>query len=54
MVSGDAVKVAEMMPVLRLWGPTVVVAGDQPGLAQIMKLTNNIWQRSDWWRPARR
>lgn len=42
MVSGDAAKVAELMPVFRLWGPTVVVAGDQPGLAQIMKLTNNI------------
>ena len=42
MVSGDAGKVAELMPVFRLWGPTVVVAGDRPGTAQIMKLTNNI------------
>jgi 3-hydroxyisobutyrate dehydrogenase-like beta-hydroxyacid dehydrogenase len=42
MVSGDAGKVAELMPVFRLWGPTVVVAGDRPGIAQIMKLTNNI------------
>jgi 2-hydroxy-3-oxopropionate reductase len=42
MVSGDAAKVAELMPIFRLWGPTVVVAGDQPGAAQIMKLTNNI------------
>ena len=42
MVSGDAGKVAELMPIFRLWGPTVVVAGDRPGTAQIMKLTNNI------------
>jgi 3-hydroxyisobutyrate dehydrogenase-like beta-hydroxyacid dehydrogenase len=42
MVSGDAAKVAELEPVFRLWGPTVVVAGEKPGAAQIMKLTNNI------------
>jgi 3-hydroxyisobutyrate dehydrogenase-like beta-hydroxyacid dehydrogenase len=42
MVSGDAAKVSELEPVFRLWGPTVVVAGDKPGAAQIMKLTNNI------------
>jgi 3-hydroxyisobutyrate dehydrogenase-like beta-hydroxyacid dehydrogenase len=42
MVSGNAAKVAQLMPVFRLWGPTVVVAGEQVGAAQIMKLTNNI------------
>jgi 2-hydroxy-3-oxopropionate reductase len=42
MVSGHPAKVAELMPVFRLWGPTVVVAGEKPGAAQIMKLTNNI------------
>jgi 2-hydroxy-3-oxopropionate reductase len=42
MVSGDAARVAELMPLFRLWGKTVVVAGDKPGAAQIMKLTNNM------------
>jgi 2-hydroxy-3-oxopropionate reductase len=42
MVSGQPAKVAELMSVFRLWGPTVVVAGDKPGAAQVMKLTNNI------------
>ncbi len=42
MVSGQPARVAELMPVFRLWGPTVVVAGDKPGAAQVMKLTNNI------------
>jgi len=42
MVSGDPAKVADLMPVFQLWGKTVVVAGDRPGAAQTMKLTNNL------------
>ena len=42
MVSGDPAKVAELMAIFRLWGPTVVIAGDKVGAAQVMKLTNNI------------
>lgn len=42
MVSGNPERVSDLMPVLRLWGPTIVVAGDSPGAAQIMKLTNNM------------
>ena len=42
MVSGDPGRVADLMPVFQLWGKTVVVAGERPGAAQIMKLTNNM------------
>lgn len=42
MVSGNPAKVADLMPVFQLWGTTVVVAGDRPGAAQTMKLTNNM------------
>ena len=42
MVSGDPASVERLQPVFRAWGPTVVVAGEAPGAAQIMKLTNNI------------
>src|SRR5690606_23753689 len=42
MVSGDPDLVAGLDPVFRAWGRTVVVAGDRPGAAQVMKLTNNI------------
>lgn len=42
MVSGDPETVARLDPVFRAWGPTVVVAGETPGAAQTMKLTNNI------------
>ena len=42
MVSGDPPEVARLMPIFRLWGPTVVLAGEKPGAAQVMKLTNNI------------
>jgi 2-hydroxy-3-oxopropionate reductase len=42
MVSGNPAKIAELMPMFRLWGKTIVVAGDTPGPAQTMKLTNNL------------
>lgn len=42
MVSGNPVRVLDLIPVFELWGQTVVVAGDRPGSAQIMKLTNNM------------
>lgn len=42
MVSGDPDTVAALDPVFRAWGQTVVVAGERPGAAQVMKLTNNI------------
>ena len=41
MVSGDPATVEKMMPLLSLWGPTVTIAGDRPGAAQVLKLTNN-------------
>ncbi len=41
MVSGDPATVEKLMPVLSLWGPTVTIAGDKPGAAQVLKLTNN-------------
>src|SRR5437016_203611 len=33
---------AAMEPLLPLWGPTLTIAGDKPGAAQVLKLTNNI------------
>jgi 3-hydroxyisobutyrate dehydrogenase-like beta-hydroxyacid dehydrogenase len=42
MVSGNPAKVADLMPVFQSWGKTIVVAGDRPGSAQTMKLTNNM------------
>lgn len=41
MVSGDPATVEKVMPLLSLWGPTVTIAGDKPGAAQVLKLTNN-------------
>jgi 3-hydroxyisobutyrate dehydrogenase-like beta-hydroxyacid dehydrogenase len=32
MVSGNPVKICDLMPVFQLWGKTIVVAGDRPGL----------------------
>ena len=42
MVSGDAKAIDTIRPMISLWGPTVTVAGDKPGVAQVLKLTNNI------------
>jgi 2-hydroxy-3-oxopropionate reductase len=42
MVSGDPAAVERVRPLISLWGPTVTVAGDAPGAAQLLKLTNNI------------
>lgn len=41
MVSGSLDTVETITPLISLWGP-VTVAGDKPGLAQVLKLTNNI------------
>ena len=42
MVSGDPAAIEKVRPMISLWGPTLTIAGDQPGAAQILKLTNNI------------
>jgi 3-hydroxyisobutyrate dehydrogenase-like beta-hydroxyacid dehydrogenase len=42
MVSGDREAVERVRPMISLWGPTLTIAGDKPGAAQVLKLTNNI------------
>jgi len=42
MVSGDPAAVERVKPLISLWGRTLTVAGDKPGAAQVLKLTNNI------------
>jgi 3-hydroxyisobutyrate dehydrogenase-like beta-hydroxyacid dehydrogenase len=42
MVSGDPAAVERIRPMISLWGRTLTVAGDAPGAAQVLKLTNNI------------
>ena len=42
MVSGDTAAIERIMPLISLWGRTLTVAGDKPGAAQMLKLTNNI------------
>ena len=42
MVSGDPAAVERIRPMISLWGRTLNVAGDKPGAAQMLKLTNNI------------
>jgi 2-hydroxy-3-oxopropionate reductase len=42
MVSGDRAAIERIRPLLALWGRTLTIAGDRPGAAQVLKLTNNI------------
>lgn len=42
MVSGDPASVERIKPMISLWGRALTVAGDKPGAAQVLKLTNNI------------
>jgi len=42
MVSGTAADIERVKPFISLWGKTLTVAGDTPGAAQVLKLTNNI------------
>jgi 3-hydroxyisobutyrate dehydrogenase-like beta-hydroxyacid dehydrogenase len=42
MVSGDPAAVERVRPLISLWGKTLTIAGDKPGAAQVLKLTNNI------------
>ncbi len=42
MVSGDPDAVERVRPMISLWGRTLTVAGDAPGAAQVLKLTNHI------------
>jgi 3-hydroxyisobutyrate dehydrogenase-like beta-hydroxyacid dehydrogenase len=42
MVSGNPIAVSRIRPMISLWGRTLTIAGDKPGAAQILKLTNNI------------
>ncbi|HVC55759.1 MAG TPA: NAD(P)-dependent oxidoreductase [Stellaceae bacterium] len=42
MVSGDPGAIERIRPMISLWGRTLTVAGDKPGAAQVLKLTNNI------------
>jgi 2-hydroxy-3-oxopropionate reductase len=42
MVSGDPAMIEWVRPLISLWGSTLTIAGDKPGAAQVLKLTNNI------------
>lgn len=42
MLSGDPARIDALQPVLQRWSTTQVIAGDQPGAGQVLKLTNNI------------
>src|SRR3954447_1035050 len=42
MVSGNPAAIERVRQLISLWGRTLTVAGDKPGAAQVLKLTNNI------------
>jgi len=42
MVSGDPAAVEKVRPLISRWCKTLTIAGDRPGAAQVLKLTNNI------------
>lgn len=42
MMSGDPKAIETVKPLIAQWGKTLVIAGDKPGAAQILKLTNNV------------
>jgi len=42
MVSGDPAAIERVRPLIASWGPTLTIAGNRPGAAQVLKLTNNI------------
>jgi 3-hydroxyisobutyrate dehydrogenase-like beta-hydroxyacid dehydrogenase len=42
MVSGAPAAIERVRPLISLWGSTLTIAGDKPGAAQVLKLTNNI------------
>ena len=42
MISGDPQAIETIRPLIAKWGSTITVAGDKPGAAQILKLTNNV------------
>ena len=42
MVSSAPEAIERVRPLISLWGSTLTIAGDKPGAAQVLKLTNNI------------
>ncbi len=42
MISGDRTAIDRIWPMISLWGKTLTIAGDKPGAAQVLKLTNNV------------
>ncbi|HVZ07686.1 NAD(P)-dependent oxidoreductase [Rhodopila sp.] len=42
MAAGDPAAIERVRPMISQWGRTLTIAGDKPGAAQVLKLTNNI------------